>query len=70
MSGLVTSSHAVQRKTEERGGKNSVILSNEDTFALTLNYKGKALDEFWIKKSIMSPWTSGLSSIMTLVSVT
>lgn len=57
MSGLVTSSYAVQRKTEARGKKKSVAPtpSNEDTFALTLNYKGKALDEFWIKKSIMSP---------------
>lgn len=40
--------------------------SHEDTFALTPNYKGEALDEFWIQRSIMSPWTSGLSSIMTL----
>lgn len=42
----------------------------KDTFTLTLNYKGEALDEFWIKRSNVPPWTSGLSSIMTLGSVT
>lgn len=44
--------------------------SHEDTFTLTLNYKGEARDEFWIKRSSMPPWTSGLLSIMTLGSVT
>lgn len=79
MSGLVAPSHAVQsspllkgKGKMRQGGKKCALppRSHEDTFTLTLNYKGEALDEFWIKRSNMPPWTSGLLSIMTLGSVT